>query len=141
MNKDEAEKILKQYQSPTRRQHFVKMEYLANWSVDKKTIYGLYKKDTEYKPYGLKDICVKKDLYRIYHNFNDVEVEIIRNFYKNDNDLLVASCEEELRKWQKQTRLSTLFKSIAPDNQRLIENFEIQSGEWFQTNYENYFMK
>ena len=139
MDKIEAEKILKQYSEPTRRQHYVKMEYLFGWTKDKKTILAKIKGSNDFRKYGLTAVCVKKDFYRVYHHFNNVELSILRNYFADDNKLVSLSCEEEIKNWQNQTLKTTTFKKLFPDQSELINNFEIQSGEQYQTQYENYF--
>ena len=88
---------------------------------------------------GLKDACVRRDFYRIYHHFSVVEEFIIRNMYKDEEPFIKATCEEELNVWQKQTALTQFFKNAMPEETKLLENFEIQSGELYQTALESFF--
>lgn len=137
---EEAIKKLKQYFNPTHRQHFVKKEYLSQWSKDGKRIFTINKENGEERWLSLKNVCVKNDFYRMYHYFNEVEQYIIRNYYANEKDKhIISLCENELETWQKQVSLISLVRIAMPDQEKLLNNFEIQSGEQYQTVFEKYF--
>ena len=141
MTKEQAFKTIQKYFNPTHRQHFVKIEYLSKWSKDNATINAVNKKSLKKLTIGLRDVCVKNNFYRMYHYFNDVELYIIRNYYKNEDPFIQSACEETLQQWQSQTKKIQICKQLMPDETKILENFEIQSGEQYQTEFENHFFQ
>ena len=83
MDKTEALKIYNKYTYATHRQHFVKREYLSNWSSDGKNILGRHVNEKGFRLYRLDDVCVSKDIYKIEHHFNELELCFLKNLYAN----------------------------------------------------------
>ena len=140
MNKEQSKKIYNKYINATHRQYFVKKEYLQNWSFDGLNIFGKRRGDDKYRTYKLKDVCVCNDIYSINHHYNELELSFLKGLYFNYPLFIQDEIDNLIKSRQFQT--SRIFKSLTKDleeGNRLINGFQNQSGEDYQTRIENIF--
>jgi hypothetical protein len=140
MDKEQAKKIYNKYINATRRQHFVKKEYLQNWSFDGTNILGKRRGNKEFRVFKLKDVCVRNDIYAINHHYNELELSFLKKLYSNYPPFIRDEIDNLIKSRQFQT--SKIFTSLTKDleeGDKLIKGFQNQSGEDLQTRIENAF--
>ena len=142
MDNSESKKIYNKYVDATRRQHFVKIEYLSKWSVDGKNILGKKTGNKEFTLFNLSDVCVCNDIYTIDHHFNEIELSLLKHFYagypqyiRNELDNLI-----ELRQFQTSQNFLKITNELE-NGERLNKGFQRQSGEDNQTRIESLFFE
>lgn len=140
MDKKQAKKIYNKYINATHRQHFVKKEYLQNWSFDGINIFGKRRGDDKYRTYKLKDVCVRNDIYSINHHYNELELSFLKRLYSNYPPFIRDEINDLIKSRQFQTSsvFTSLTKGLA-EGDKLIKGFQNQSGEDYQTRIENAF--
>ena len=141
MNKEEAEKIINRYKNATIRQHYVSKRYLKKWSKDGKRIYTRFNEKDEWKYLGLNDVCVINDFYRIDHIFNDAELKLLESFYINEIEPIKRTCILEISSWQREASIIYFKEYLSESDRCLVDGFASQSGEKFQSYFENIFYR
>lgn len=141
MNKEEAQKIINRYKNATIRQHYVSKRYLKKWSKDGKRIYTRFNKKDEWKHLGLNDVCVINDFYRVDHVFNNIELKLLESFYIDEIEPIKRTCILEISSWQKEASVLNLKEYLSEGDRCLVEGFASQSGEKYQSYFENIFYR
>lgn len=142
MDKERIIKIYNKYINATHRHHFVKKEYLSQWSKDGKTIFGMKKTDKVYNKYQLNDVCVSKNIYAINHHYSGLEIQFLKKTYENCPLFLRKEFDKKLQLLQFQT--SDCFVNLSgysDEGRKLGKGFQSQSGEDAQTRVEDSFFK
>lgn len=119
-----------QFEHVTKKSHFVKQEYMKNWSQDKSKVLA----SIDGGPYHListENICHKRYMYKL-EPLTNTELLQIKNFYSESPQIVKNINDRFLDKWQ---YLCTLIKYSEEEtlntnfDQNLFEKVLIQTGE------------
>ncbi len=140
MSKEESKQylndLLAKYQTVTKASHYVKREYLSNWSPDGKKIYTSMN-NGEYHFCGLKSVCTETYMYQL-ETLSDFEMMQIRRFYRGSPEAVKQANENFILGWQIACLVSENIDS--PELKELAKKMKIQVGEDIQTNFESGFI-
>lgn len=139
MTDEESKKLLNKYKNATVRQHYVSKRYLKKWSKEGKRIFARLNKTNKWRYLGLDDACAANGFYRIDHIFNDLELKLLEGFYENEEEPIKRTCVLEISAWQKEASVLKIKECLPRDEHSLVDSFASQSGEDYQTYFENNF--
>lgn len=130
-------KIFNKYNKVTKKSHFVKQEYLKNWSHDNNSVL-VSMNGSPYKSESTASICYERYMYRM-ELLSDNEVMQLKYFYANSPDIVKKINDEFIDDWQLCCKLIKALES--EKNKEFLKKMLIQTGEDLQTNLESAYTK
>lgn len=130
--KEYIKKLFSKYSHPTRGSHFVKNEYLKQWSKDGNRILTKIN-NGEYTLISSDKICIENYMYKIEKLDKD-DLTFLKFMYKNSPDVVKQLNDKYLRDLEFVCNVIDLFKGT--NLEKLSKNMMIQAGEDMQTSYE-----
>ncbi|MBR1581946.1 MAG: DUF4238 domain-containing protein [Bacilli bacterium] len=127
------EELFKRYLNPTRGSHYVKREYLSNWSSDGTHILTCRDK-TNFVSNNLKDVCTERDMYKM-EKLTNLELMQVQTFYKNSKPRVKEINDSFIGMWQ--LACSIMENKDNPEDKNLANKIAIQCGEDLQSNFES----
>lgn len=131
--KEEIEKIFSKYSHPTKASHFVKREYLKQWSNDGEHVL----RSINGGPFVLvasKEICTERYMYEI-EKLGKNEIIFLKYMYHNAPDVVKKLNDSYLEDWQIACNITEIFNGS--EFEEFVRKMKIQAGEDMQTSYES----
>lgn len=126
-------KIINKYNKVTKKSHFVKQEYLKNWSHDNNSVL-VSMNGSPYKSESTASICHERNMYKM-ELLSDNEVMQLKYFYANSPDIVKKINDEFIDDWQLCCKLMKALEN--EKNKEFLKKMLIQTGEDLQTNLES----
>jgi len=134
---EEIKKIFSKYSHPTKASHFVKHEYLKQWSNDGEHVL----RSLNGSPFVLvssRESCTERYMYEI-EKLGKNELVFLKYMYKNSPDIVKKLNDSYLDDWQLACNITELFDGT--EFEEFARKMKIQVGEDMQTAYEGAYTK
>ncbi len=128
-------KIFNKYNKVTKKSHFVKQEYLKNWSHDNNSVL-VSMNGLPFKPESTANICHERYMYKL-ELLSENEVMQLKYFYAKSPDIVKKINDDFIDNWQLCCKLMELIEN--DQNKEMLKKMLIQTGEDLQTNLESAF--
>lgn len=128
-------KIFNKYNKVTKKSHFVKQEYLKNWSHDNNSVL-VSMNGLPFKPESTANICHERYMYKL-ELLSENEVMQLKYFYAKSPDIVKKINDDFIDDWQLCCKLMELIEN--DQNKEMLKKMLIQTGEDLQTNLESAF--
>lgn len=126
-------KIFNKYNKVTKKSHFVKQEYLKNWSRDNNSVLTSLN-GSPYKLESTTNICHERYMYKM-EMLTDNEVMQLKYFYAKSPEIVRKINDDFINDWQLCCKLMKLIEN--DKNKEMLKKMLIQTGEDLQTNLES----